>query len=44
LTLRQLEIVKTEFARILSGMYHRRIAYPTASGGIGAEFAATTIK
>jgi putative nucleotidyltransferase with HDIG domain len=42
LTLRQLEIVKGEFARILSGMYHRRIDYPTASGGIGAEFAATT--
>ena len=41
LTLRQLEIVKAEFARILSGMYHRRIEYPTSSGGVGAEFAAT---
>jgi putative nucleotidyltransferase with HDIG domain len=41
LNLRQLEIVKAEFARILSGMYHRRIEYPTSSGGVGAEFAAT---
>jgi putative nucleotidyltransferase with HDIG domain len=41
LNLRQLEIVKTEFARILSGIYHRRIEYPTSSGGVGAEFAAT---
>jgi hypothetical protein len=39
LTLRQLEIVKEEFARVLSGMYHGRIDYPTGSGGITAEFA-----
>jgi putative nucleotidyltransferase with HDIG domain len=29
LTLRQLTIVKQEFARVLSGMYHSRIDYPT---------------
>jgi putative nucleotidyltransferase with HDIG domain len=31
LTLRQLTIVKQEFARVLSGMYHARIDYPTPS-------------
>ena len=41
LTLRQLEIVKQEFARALNGMYHRRIEYPRASGGVTAEFAST---
>jgi membrane-associated HD superfamily phosphohydrolase len=40
LTLRQLQMVKDEFARVLSGMYHSRIDYPAASGGITAEFAA----
>jgi putative nucleotidyltransferase with HDIG domain len=39
LTLRQLELVKEEFARVLAGMYHRRIDYPAESGGISAEFA-----
>lgn len=39
LTLRQLEIVKREFARVLTGVYHSRIDYPTSSGGITAEFA-----
>jgi putative nucleotidyltransferase with HDIG domain len=39
LTLRQLEIVKDEFARVLVGMYHNRIDYPTAAGGISSEFA-----
>jgi len=39
LTLKQLEVVKDEFARVLIGMYHHRIDYPTASGGITAEFA-----
>jgi membrane-associated HD superfamily phosphohydrolase len=29
LTLRQLTVVKQEFARVLSGMYHSRIDYPT---------------
>ena len=39
LTLKQLECVKDEFARVLAGMYHSRIDYPRASGGVTAEFA-----
>ena len=39
LTLRQLETIKDEFTRVLSGMYHNRVDYPTASGGITSEFA-----
>jgi membrane-associated HD superfamily phosphohydrolase len=39
LTLEQLETIKTEFARVLTGMYHRRIDYPRKSGGITSEFA-----
>lgn len=39
LTLRQLDIVKDEFTRVLSGMYHNRIDYPAASGGVTSEFA-----
>ena len=39
LTLRQLETVKDQFARMLIGQYHNRIDYPTASGGVSAEFA-----
>jgi cyclic-di-AMP phosphodiesterase PgpH len=39
LTLRQLEVVKSQFARVLSGTYHTRIEYPRASGGVTAEFA-----
>ena len=39
LTLRQLETIKDEFARILTGVYHSRVEYPSASGGVGAEFA-----
>jgi cyclic-di-AMP phosphodiesterase PgpH len=42
LTLKQLEVVKDEFARVLIGMYHHRIDYPSASGGITAEFASAT--
>jgi cyclic-di-AMP phosphodiesterase PgpH len=41
LTMKQLEMVKDEFARILAGMYHSRIDYPRESGGITAEFAQT---
>lgn len=41
LTLRQLEVVKEQFSRVLIGMYHSRIDYPAASGGISSEFAAT---
>jgi cyclic-di-AMP phosphodiesterase PgpH len=39
LTLRQLDIVKTQFERMLVGMYHSRIDYPSASGGVTSEFA-----
>ncbi len=39
LTLRQLELVKDEFARVLSGVHHGRIDYPASSGGVGAGFA-----
>jgi putative nucleotidyltransferase with HDIG domain len=38
LTLAQLELVKEQFARVLTGMYHSRIDYPAASGGITAGF------
>jgi putative nucleotidyltransferase with HDIG domain len=40
ITLKQLEIVKEQFARVLMGTYHSRIDYPAASGGVSAEFAA----
>ena len=39
LTLKQLDVVKEQFARVLIGMYHNRIDYPASSGGITAEFA-----
>jgi cyclic-di-AMP phosphodiesterase PgpH len=38
LTLRDLERVKREFARVMSGTYHKRIGYPRAGGGITSEF------
>jgi len=34
LTLRQLDLVRVEFVRVLTGMYHNRIDYPESSGGI----------
>ncbi len=34
LTLRQVNEVEAEFVRVLTGMYHNRIGYPEASGGI----------
>jgi putative nucleotidyltransferase with HDIG domain len=40
LTLAQLERVKEEFVRVLSGMYHNRIDYPISSGGITSEWEA----
>jgi hypothetical protein len=40
LTLRQLDLIKEQFVRVLVGMHHNRIDYPTASGGITSEFAA----
>lgn len=39
ITLRQIEMVKDEFARVLVGMFHNRIDYPAASGGVTSEFA-----
>src|SRR5438445_2156163 len=38
MTLQQLEQVKQEFVRIISGMYHNRIDYPESSGGITATW------
>lgn len=38
LTLAQLDRVREEFVRALSGMYHNRIDYPAAAGGITAEW------
>jgi putative nucleotidyltransferase with HDIG domain len=42
LTLAQLEQVKEEFVRTLSGMYHNRIEYPAESGGITANWQAAS--
>jgi len=39
LTLRQIEIIKEEFTRVIVGMYHNRIDYPAAMGGVTSEFA-----
>jgi cyclic-di-AMP phosphodiesterase PgpH len=39
LTLRQIEVIKEQFARVLIGMYHSRIDYPTTGGGVTSEFA-----
>ena len=38
MTLRQIDQVKQEFVRIISGMYHNRIDYPESSGGITATW------
>lgn len=38
LTLRQIEIVKQEFVRVLAGMYHDRVDYPEEAGGITADW------
>jgi cyclic-di-AMP phosphodiesterase PgpH len=38
MTLQQVEQVKREFVRIISGMYHNRIDYPESSGGITADW------
>lgn len=39
LTLRQIDMIKEEFTRVLAGMYHNRVEYPASSGGITSEFA-----
>src|SRR3954466_10535070 len=38
LTLGDLDRIQREFARVMSGTYHKRIGYPRASGGITPEF------
>jgi putative nucleotidyltransferase with HDIG domain len=40
ITLRDLDRITDEFLRTLSGMYHNRVAYPRASGGIEPELQA----
>ncbi len=40
LTLRQLDLVKEQFARVLIAMHHNRIDYPASSGGITSEMSA----
>jgi hypothetical protein len=40
LTMRQLETVRREFVRILSGMHHARVDYPEDAGGISADWEA----
>src|SRR5579863_3986401 len=42
LTLRQLEVIKEQFARVLVGMYHHRIDYPPTGGGVTSEFASVS--
>ena len=37
LTLQDLDRVKREFARVMSGTYHKRIGYPRASGGVAPQ-------
>lgn len=39
LTLKQITVIKDEFTRVLTGMYHNRVDYPASSGGVTAEFA-----
>ncbi len=38
LTLAQLDRVKEEFSRVVSGVHHNRIDYPVRAGGIAAEW------
>ncbi len=38
ITLRDLDRIKEEFRRTMAGMYHNRVGYPRASGGIESEF------
>ena len=41
LTLKQLDTIKDQFARVLTGIHHNRIEYPAAGGGVTAEFSAS---
>ena len=38
LTLRQIEIIKDQFARALIGQHHHRTDYPVSAGGVTSEF------
>jgi putative nucleotidyltransferase with HDIG domain len=38
ITLEQINLVKAEFVRAITGMYHNRIDYPESSGGISASW------
>jgi putative nucleotidyltransferase with HDIG domain len=38
ITLRDLDRIKDDFCRTMAGIYHNRIGYPRASGGIEPEF------
>ncbi len=40
LTLRDLDVVKDTFSRVLAGVHHPRVEYPAAAGGLGPEFGA----
>ena len=40
LTLRDLDLVKDTFSRVLAGVHHPRVEYPGAAGGITAGFGA----
>ena len=40
LTLRQIEIIKDQFARALIGQHHHRTDYPVSAGGVTSEFTA----
>lgn len=42
LTLVQLAQLRDEFVRVLGGAHHNRIDYPAGSGGIGADWEAST--
>jgi putative nucleotidyltransferase with HDIG domain len=44
ITQAQLETVKEQFTRVLAGMYHSRIDYPAATGGITADFGAPDVR
>ena len=39
LTRRQIDIIKEQFTHVVAGMYHNRVDYPAASGGVSSEFA-----
>jgi putative nucleotidyltransferase with HDIG domain len=39
ITLKQIDVIKEQFVRVLTGMYHNRVDYPASSGGVTSEFA-----